>query len=257
MHIPIPSAALLILALAGPVFAQAPDLPRERPEAGAEIAPLPRPRPEKREEAQEIIPPETEAPEVVEPPKPPRTYQTACPALIMGLVEAKPLPPISEAGCGEQSPLALTGVLVNGRMVPLSGEAVVNCEMAMSLPGWAEDVDGFAFAQDNARLDTIAVGTSYMCRERRTGAGSSDLSEHAFANALDVVGFVLSDGRSITVEAGWGKDEAGGRILRFAHDAACARFTTTLGPEANALHKDHLHLDQGCHGKSCSARLCE
>jgi hypothetical protein len=175
----------------------------------------------------------------------------------MGLVEAKPLPPISERECGERSPLALTGVLVNGRMVKLSGTAVVNCEMAMSLPGWAGDVDGFAFAQGKARLETITVGTSYMCRERRTGAGSSDLSEHAFANALDVLGFTLSDGQTLSVEGGWGRDEAGGRILRFAHDAACTRFMTTLGPETNALHKDHLHIDQGCHGKSCSARLCE
>ena len=30
-----------------------------------------------------------------------------------------------------------------------------------------------------------------------------------------------------------------------------------LGPEANALHRDHLHLDLGCHGARCVARLCE
>lgn len=257
----------LVLALAAlPALAQEVEAPRTRPAPDVEaIAPLPRPRPAER-------PPETpEAPKPAEEkaaepeaatkpeaaPKPPRTYQTACPALILGLVEARPLPPIAEEGCGEHSPLALTGVLVNGRMVPLSGEALVNCEMAMTLPAWAAAVDGFAFAQENSRLKSITVGTSYMCRARRTGAETADLSEHAFANALDVTGFVLEDGRSLGVESGWGRDADGGRLLRFAHDAACARFMTTLGPEANALHKDHLHLDQGCHGKTCSARLCE
>jgi hypothetical protein len=51
--------------------------------------------------------------------------------------------------------------------------------------------------------------------------------------------------------------EQGSRIIRFAHDAACTHFTTVLGPEANELHRDHLHIDLGCHGQRCVARLCE
>ncbi|MDB5910460.1 MAG: extensin family protein [Massilia sp.] len=97
-----------------------------------------------------------------------------------------------------------------------------------------------------------------MCRERNTGSANSTLSEHGFADAVDVVGFTLEDGRTVNVSTGWPDASApDGRMLRYAHDAACSMFTTTLGPEANALHKDHFHLDLGCHGKTCTARMCE
>ncbi|MFX8301234.1 extensin family protein, partial [Acinetobacter baumannii] len=32
-------------------------------------------------------------------------------------------------------------------------------------------------------------------------------------------------------------------FLRAVHDKACLRFGTTLGPEANAAHRNHLHVD--------------
>ena len=96
-----------------------------------------------------------------------------------------------------------------------------------------------------------------MCRNVNNGSGGN-LSDHAFADALDVVGFKLEDGRTVTILNGWpGTEAEGSRIVRYAHDAACSVFMTTLGPEANALHRDHLHIDMMCHGKSCTARLCE
>jgi len=35
-----------------------------------------------------------------------------------------------------------------------------------------------------------------------------------------------------------------GQFLKLVHDKACQRFGTMLGPEANAAHKNHFHLDQ-------------
>ena len=214
--------------------------------------PLPRPRPAERERTEPVtaeVPPATRAP--------PRVYQAACPAVLLGLVEARMVEPLDDDACGERSPLAVTAVLVNGRMVPLSSEAVLNCAMAGALPGWASEIDGYLAARENTRLERVLTGTGYVCRPRN-GAAEGPLSEHGFANALDVVGFELEDGRRMTLPEGWSDADApAGRLLRFAHAAACARFTTTLGPEANALHEDHLHLDLGCHGASCTARLCE
>lgn len=231
--------ALLLIAL--PVMGQ--DLPRPRPD---------------REAAPPANPPVAVPESSPADNKSSRIFQTACPAVIAGLVEARPLPPISEGACGERSPLSVTGVMANGRLVPLSGDAILNCEMAQSLPGWAEAVDGYAGSMANAQLQSINVGTSYMCRERRTGEAGTDLSEHAFANGLDVTGFTLSDGRELKIETGWvSLEQIESKIVRFAHDAACVRFMTVLGPEANGLHKDHLHLDMGCHGQSCQARLCQ
>ena len=78
------------------------------------------------------------------------------------------------------------------------------------------------------------------------------------ADALDFVGFSLEDGRTVSVGSDYGSSDAKqSRLMHFAHDAACTRFTTVLGPDANALHHDHFHLDLGCHGKTCTYRLCE
>ncbi|MEO5805572.1 extensin family protein [Devosia sp.] len=201
--------------------------------------------------------PEPVAPQAA-PPEPDRIYQTACPALTTGAVEGKILPPIHDGQCQAQSPLSLTAVSVNGRMVPISGAVTTDCAMATMLPAWMADVDGYVWAKDNTRIKSINVGTSYMCRNRVGGSSTETLSEHGFADALDVTGFALEDGRNINVETGWpGTEEQGSAIVRYAHDAACSKFMTTLGPEANAEHHDHIHVDFGCHGKSCTARLCE
>lgn len=246
------------LTAAAPAVAEddAAPLPRPRPEEGAEPEPVPEVAPvEPEPEAMENKAAEP-APQPA-PAEPDRVYQTACPAVILGLVEAEALPPLSEAACGEQSPLKVTAVLSRGRMVPLSSPITTNCEMASALPDWVATVDGYADAMLDSPLAEVVTGTSYMCRNRNN-ASSGFTSEHGFANAVDVTGFTLEDGRSIDVTANWlPAAQPEGRLLRLAHDAACAGFTTTLGPEANAEHHDHLHLDLGCHGKTCTARICE
>lgn len=261
--------ALIVVTAAA---AQETPLPRPRPEMGelkiadpvpeapqnievplpALAIPLPRQRP-----AEKTAPAETTEPPKQEEPKEPRIYQTACPAVLTSQVEAKPLPPISENQCVVQSPLTLSGVMANGRMVEVTGGVVTDCSVATVLPQWAQAIDGYLFARENGRLKSIIVGTSYVCRPRNNVVGA-DVSEHGFANALDVIGFTLEDGRTVAVETGWTDALSNeGRLLRFAHDAACSLFTTTLGPEANALHADHLHVDMGCHGGRCVARVCE
>ncbi len=233
-----------------------PPVPRPRPPSlpDAPVVGTPRPpiaAPEAAEPGEEPVPqPEPE-------PEPERIYQVACPAVIMGLVEAEMVPPLSEGMCGEQSPLVVTGVMSRGRMVPLSSPITTNCQMASALPRWAEVVDGSAEAMLDSALAEIGTGTSYMCRNRNNAADGFT-SEHGFANAVDVTGFTLMDGTRIAVEGDWLPAAApAGRLLRLAHDAACSGFTTVLGPEANAEHHDHLHLDLGCHGQSCTARICE
>lgn len=224
-------------------------LPRPRPEAAAETPAAPEPKAPPASPDAHIAAPEA--------PAEPRVYQVACPAVLQGRVEAEALPPISDRQCGAQSPLALTGVLANGRMVPVSGGVTTDCGMASALPAWVEAVDSYLKARENTEIAELVVGTSYMCRNVNN-AGEGNLSFHAFADAMDVVGFKLGDGRTVTVEGGWADAlSSEGRLLRYAHDAACSHFTTVLGPEANALHHDHFHLDLGCHGKTCTSRLCE
>jgi len=58
----------------------------------------------------------------------------------------------------------------------------------------------------------------------------------------------LSDGRRISVVGDWQGDDAKARFLRQVRDGACDLFATTLSPDYNAAHRDHLHLDQAARG---------
>jgi hypothetical protein len=256
-----PSSAAPVPApveVAGPAAVPTgPSLPRERPDA---TAPADAVAPDAPADAvaPDAPPPAVPAePAVEEPVAPPRDYQVACPAVLNGEVTASTLPPIHENMCGLQSPLSLEAVMANGRSVPLNAPVTTDCGIATALPGWVADVDRWLMATSNTTIAKVNVGTHYACRNVNNAKGGN-LSFHAFGDALDVIGFTLEDGRTITVESAWpGTIEQGSRIIRFAHDAACTHFTTVLGPESNELHRDHLHLDLGCHGQRCMARLCE
>ena len=92
-----------------------------------------------------------------------------------------------------------------------------------------------------ARIDH--VGT-YACRNINH-ANQGNLSEHAHANAIDIEDFVLANGKRISVAQDWGKDTAAGAFLASVHAGACRYFNVVLGPDYNALHRSHFHLDMG------------
>ena len=254
-------------------------LPRERPNpqtaaASSDAAvPLPRERPAALEsssatEASSSAPeasssaasssePSNSSSSSEPPPPPPRDYQVACPAAMNGEVTAKSLPPIHEGQCGIQSPLSVTAITANGRSIPLSAPAITDCGMATALPAWVAEVDSYLVAHDKTRIDKINISTNYECRNV-DHAKVGNLSFHAFADALDIIGFVLADGRTISIAPGFnGTPEQGRDILHFARDAACTHFMTVLGPDADAFHQDNMHLDLACHGKMCTSRLCQ
>lgn len=220
---------------------------------------LPRPRPD----SETVVAPATPPDRETEPGNSgtsaavlPRLYQAACPAILGGTVTATRQDPIAENICRVRSPYAVTALAVGGREVALSQPATLTCGMATALAGWAARIDAYARAVHNAGLAAIRNGTSYACRPRNNQPGGV-MSEHGFANALDVVGFAFTDGTVITLPMDWANDNAAGRTMRYAQDAACGYFTTVLGPNANASHADHLHLDLGCHGATCTARICD
>lgn len=186
----------------------------------------------------------------------PRVYQTACPAVLRNIVKAKMLSPIEDNRCGLQTPLSVTAIQLGPRTVDLSQPAILNCAMATQIAQWTARIDAYAQAVFNVGITQLHVGTSYMCRTRNRAAGAP-VSEHGFANALDITGVTLTDGKRVTLPNDWAGDGAEARFMRQAHTAACGAFTTVLGPDANALHADHLHLDLGCHGATCTAMICE
>lgn len=85
---------------------------------------------------------------------------------------------------------------------------------------------------------------SYACRNVNHRADGRR-SEHAMARALDVTGIVLGDGRRVRVLGGWEDPGAPGAFLREIRDGACRWFRGVLGPDYNAAHRDHFHLEFG------------
>ena len=55
---------------------------------------------------------------------------------------------------------------------------------------------------------------------------------------------MLANGRRITVARDWNDGGPDGAFLRDVRDGACGLFSTTLSPDYNASHRDHLHLDE-------------
>ena len=111
---------------------------------------------------------------------------------------------------------------------------------ARALADWLRSGAGRA-SPPGQRLEAVSVADAYSCRNRNRAAGGK-LSEHAFGRAIDIGGFRLCDGTTVTVGDGW-TSPRWSPVLRRIHDAGCGPFGTVLGPDANPLHADHLHLD--------------
>jgi hypothetical protein len=152
------------------------------------------------------------------------------------------------------------------------------CRLAAKLHEWikgslqpaAEEVLGTS-------IKAITNASAYACRQR-IGTFTDRISEHSFANALDISGFVTANGRSIAVITHWGptardrlRHKRASRpvgdarplvdaeppvsskeasFLRRVHETACGKFGTVLGPEANEAHPDHLHVDLAARRRS-------
>ncbi|MHA6718292.1 extensin family protein [Sphingomonas sp. RS6] len=132
--------------------------------------------------------------------------------------------------------------------VPVTGIKAMRCELARAFNGWVRFAVAPAARQilgsDLVRIETFGT---YSCRGIVGNPGSATkLSEHGLANAVDVSGFVLRDGRRITLVGDWrSNDPAVRRFLETIHDSACKRFRTVLSPNYNAAHRDHFHFDMG------------
>lgn len=151
------------------------------------------------------------------------------------------------AGCSTLNTVRLASLRGDNATLALAGLGPVSCPLADTFAGWARyGVDRAAQQILGSPLVKIETMGSYNCRNV---AGSGRRSAHATANAIDVSGFVLADGRRITVAGDW--EDKSPRVQRFfaaIHASACKRFGTVLGPAYNAAHRDHLHLELSTQG---------
>jgi len=86
------------------------------------------------------------------------------------------------------------------------------------------------------------IGT-YNCRSMRQYPGI--VSQHGFANAIDVTGFTLADGTNINVANDWNSGSAKAEFLKEITYDACKAFRVAVSPDGDANHWNHLHWVMG------------
>ncbi len=151
-------------------------------------------------------------------------------------------------GCGLNGTVKLVDI-----GVPVANLTAVRCGAARAFIGWTRNAVAPAAYQmlgsELARVDSMG---SYACRNVvGSTRGPTRRSGHAIANAIDVGGFVLKDGRRITVLNDWNSPDPQVRqFLQTIRASACKRFGTVLSPDYNAAHRNHLHLEDD-HANFC------
>ncbi|MEO8242815.1 MAG: extensin family protein [bacterium] len=132
-------------------------------------------------------------------------------------------------GCNVAAPVLVSSI--DG--VRLAPAVTVRCEEAAALAVWIEQGLQPAFKNQVVQLN---IADSYSCRPRNNVRGAK-VSEHGAGGAVDISGFVLRNGKTMTVARNYGSQ------IRAAQKAGCGPFHTTLGPGSDGYHESHIHLD--------------
>lgn len=126
--------------------------------------------------------------------------------------------------------------------------ARVNCAFALRLLRFEEVMQEEARGLLGSAVRTVVQLGTYNCR--RMAAYPDLVSEHSFANAIDVATFLLEDGRAVVVERDWVKADRPAttaaarflrRLTRRLYDEQV--FSVVLTPSYDRHHRNHLHLD--------------
>ena len=121
-------------------------------------------------------------------------------------------PAVRAGACGTPDPVVVDSIGGNVR-VAMRPPVTVNCRMVVALHAWLEkDVQPAARDLLGEEITEIRGATGYQCRNR---ADTGRTSEHGFANAIDIFGFVTRSGRQLSVRDDWGPPE---RVLGQADD---------------------------------------
>ncbi len=163
---------------------------------------------------------------------------------------------VTGQGCGFDN-----AVLLRASGVGIGAPLSLSCPVALSFAMWERHtLQAAAQLHTGQRVAAINHLGSYACRNVNRGEGAApgqpgaatgNRSRHATANALDIAGFTLANGKNIAVLRQWPGEHADtvsgpdALFLKEAHRSACRYFKGVLGPDYNAAHRDHFHLETG------------
>lgn len=115
---------------------------------------------------------------------------------------------------GEQCGYADGVVLGEGRDARFGGALVTSCPVAAALYLWERDsLQRAALRHFATTVTAVDHAGSYSCR-RIYGRSDGPFSEHATADAVDIVGFRLADGTRISVVRDWDEEGPKADFLR-------------------------------------------
>jgi hypothetical protein len=125
---------------------------------------------------------------------------------------------------------------------------VVSCGMALGLARFEQVVNEEAKRYLGQEVARVEQGGTYNCRKM---ARFNLVSEHSYANAIDIRSITLKNGRNLSVLKTFGKTDAEPKRpeARFWRSVANrlydeGAFSVVITPFFDGLHKDHIHLDQ-------------
>lgn len=163
-------------------------------------------------------------------------------------VEAASLPVHSQASgvvCGTAQAIVYRGRKDGVRFTPAP---IVSCGLGLALARFEKVAEREVERHFGVRLKSVEQGGTYNCRKMARFRGM--VSEHSYANAIDVYAFRLADGRRISVAKDFGRPAVepvsdNGKFLRGLARALYDEgvFSVVLTEYFDVLHRDHLHLD--------------
>jgi hypothetical protein len=233
-------AALLLVGAIGatggaPAFAETVPLPRPKPATFAERTPAAAPG---------VVPGVVSlapAPELqgLGDPKD-LSGPSECERRLRDLAGFTPLPVLVGPGaCGARDVIRLESVTMPDKSrVAIQPPATLRCAMAETVAVWVREDIGPAVRTFGSALAAVAAYDSYECRGRNRVVGAK-ISEHGKANAIDVRGVRLADGRTLA----WPDPAVPKEFRERMKATACTRFDTVLGPGSDGYHEQHIHVD--------------
>lgn len=154
-------------------------------------------------------------------------------------LEGRQIPRVTSStrGCGIEEPVSVTSV----QGIPLSMAATLDCPTATALDRWIRTEALPQIGRTGGGVTQIRVAAHYACRTRNNQRGAR-ISEHGRGRAIDISGFRLANGETVTVLQHFRRGPFS-RAMQAMYAGACGIFGTTLGPNADRFHQDHFHFD--------------
>ena len=169
------------------------------------------------------------------PPPPNMKWLTSLKQLDVAFVQV-PDRKNAKGGCGYEGAVKVTRI----GAAKLDGVAVVTWPLAVKLEEWVRtEIQPNATKLFGQPVVALRVTSSYDCRMLKSGRA---LSQHAYANAIDISRLILADGREIRVQGTWNAKGAFSVFLHRIGKAACGIFPVVLTPDFDFLHRNHFHL---------------